>query len=171
VRVPARIASCGQAIVWAILPGGAYGYDPDGGIAELIEDTLRNREIRFTHSFSMGENETRLELLYEMIDTSKVDLHAILQIQNPIFQDKLLRDLGYGQLFRERRGRVLDTDGSMELRRFSSIAEDIRILKVIDTTTGEPHFLRVPPGTRNCKLAVAWTFGLSEQEYAPVAES
>jgi hypothetical protein len=33
------------------------------------------------------------------------------------------------------------------------------------------YWLRVPPHARTAKEAVAWTFGLSEQEYAPMVQT
>lgn len=50
--------------------------------------------------------------------------------------------------------------------------EPITMVEVVNSTA-EPdgsfnvYWLRVPPHTRTAKEAVAWTFGLTEQEYAP----
>jgi hypothetical protein len=33
------------------------------------------------------------------------------------------------------------------------------------------HWLSVPPQVATAREAVAWTFGLTEQEYAPAAET
>ena len=49
-----------------------------------------------------------------------------------------------------------------------------RFLKVVQVTcpsTGREYLLRVPPNMTTCAQAVAWTFGLQEQEYAPIAEA
>ena len=33
------------------------------------------------------------------------------------------------------------------------------------------YFLRVPPNTRTAKAGVAWTFGLTEDEYQPLRQT
>lgn len=38
-------------------------------------------------------------------------------------------------------------------------------VRVKDTSTGKLVFLSVPNNVRNCKVAIAWTFGLSCEEY------
>jgi len=42
---------------------------------------------------------------------------------------------------------------------------------VIDTSTGRPSLLRVPPGMARAREAVAWTFGMEEREWDPVLEA
>ena len=39
------------------------------------------------------------------------------------------------------------------------------MVKVKDSTTGEIYLLRVPPTMKTCKEAVAWTFGMTAEEY------
>jgi hypothetical protein len=38
-------------------------------------------------------------------------------------------------------------------------------VRVKDTSTGKLVFLSVPNNIRNCKVAIAWTFGLTCEEY------
>jgi hypothetical protein len=47
----------------------------------------------------------------------------------------------------------------------------LTILKVIDSTRKAPHLLRVPNEMRTCKEAVAWTFGMTPDEYHPLRET
>jgi hypothetical protein len=49
----------------------------------------------------------------------------------------------------------------------------IRLLKLEDHTTHKPVILTVPvgEGTDNCRKAIAWTFGMTEEEYAPLVET
>jgi hypothetical protein len=54
--------------------------------------------------------------------------------------------------------------------------EDVKVVKVINSTaepdgTFKDYFLRVPPGTRTARAGVAWTFGLTEDEYEPSEET
>ncbi len=37
--------------------------------------------------------------------------------------------------------------------------------------TFRTYFLRVPPRTATAKAGVAWTFGLTEEEYAPLRQT
>jgi hypothetical protein len=50
------------------------------------------------------------------------------------------------------------------------------MVEVVNSTaepdgTFHTYWLRVPPQTRTATEAVAWTFGLSEQEYAPLIQT
>jgi len=49
----------------------------------------------------------------------------------------------------------------------------VRVINNTPETDGsqKPYWLRVPPGMSTAHEAVAWTFGLTPQQYAPVAES
>ena len=46
-----------------------------------------------------------------------------------------------------------------------------RYVQVADPSTGREYFLRVPPTIQSAEEAVAWTFGLSREDYLPVEES
>ncbi|MCC6980353.1 MAG: hypothetical protein IT343_18685 [Candidatus Melainabacteria bacterium] len=69
-----------------------------------------------------------------------------------------------------------DKCGALYRQSFGDNHEDIVIVHVINSTP-EPdgsynnYFLRVPPTTRTAREGVAWTFGLSEHEYDPLAET
>jgi hypothetical protein len=50
------------------------------------------------------------------------------------------------------------------------------MIEVVNSTpepdgTRRHHWLRVPPATRTCRAAVAWTFGLAPDAYVPVLET
>jgi hypothetical protein len=65
---------------------------------------------------------------------------------------------------------LADRDGSLRL------AEPMALVHVTNSTT-EPdgtrkrYFLRVPPWVRTAREAVAWTFGLTEEQYRPSIET
>src|SRR5262249_42507409 len=46
-----------------------------------------------------------------------------------------------------------------------------RYLQVQDPSTGREYYLRVPPDVATAAEALAWTFGLSPEEYRPAGES
>ena len=45
------------------------------------------------------------------------------------------------------------------------------MLECKDTSTERVYHLRVPPNTKSCWEAVAWTFGMDAAEYQPILES
>jgi hypothetical protein len=48
-----------------------------------------------------------------------------------------------------------------------------RLLKLEDHSTHKHVILNVPvaPWTQTCRGAIAWTFGMREEEYAPLMET
>jgi hypothetical protein len=58
-------------------------------------------------------------------------------------------------------------------RRFPGRNEPIVAVRVIDTTTNEVHWLRVPPEFRrnSPRAAVAWTFRMERGDYYPAVEA
>jgi hypothetical protein len=169
IRVPSDIASCNQAIVWAL------GMHEDGRsrfeLDEYVVNMLWRYRPEFADSFSPPEMNAREELLFEMIDMKKLRATHLTDIPDAVFQDRLLRAFGLRRFVEEGHGFVHDRNGGSELIEFHATPEIIFILKVIDSTSGQPHFLRVPSNMWTCKRAVAWTFGMSEQDYFVNAES
>jgi hypothetical protein len=54
--------------------------------------------------------------------------------------------------------------------------EPVVIVEVVNSTpepdgTSRTYWLRVPPRTRTAREGVAWTFGLTAQEYQPERET
>ena len=49
--------------------------------------------------------------------------------------------------------------------------EPIVAVHFICPPTGREYFLRVPPATKTCQEAVAWSFGMEPREYSPEQES
>jgi hypothetical protein len=58
-----------------------------------------------------------------------------------------------------------------------SMTDEPLVVVMVNNSTPEPdgsskqYFLRVPPAVRSAREGVAWTFGLTEDEYAPEVES
>lgn len=88
-------------------------------------------------------------------------------------------DLMGDRFIREANAEVLDedTDGAGMRRRLLSVAmprDPDRVYVGVEVTcpsTGHVYILRVPPVMRTCLQAVAWTFGMSGEVYAPMVES
>jgi hypothetical protein len=54
--------------------------------------------------------------------------------------------------------------------------EPLVMVEVVNATpepdgTRRTYFLRVPPSTRTARAGVAWTFGLTEEEYRPLRQT
>lgn len=46
-----------------------------------------------------------------------------------------------------------------------------KFVRVRDSTTGQPYFLRVPSDANYAKEAVAWTFAVSAEQYKPLMQT
>ncbi len=69
-----------------------------------------------------------------------------------------------------------DKCGALYRQQFGDNHEDIVIVHVINSTpepdgTYNNYFLRVPPETQTARQGVAWTFGLTADEYDPLKET
>lgn len=103
----------------------------------------------------------------------------------------ILREHGYGIFFNDDKAKLLDKmkdisvitnkpvtyrlyDVKMRLRDLqSSTVVAVRLVKVEDHSTHKTVFLCVPRNdeTRTCRGAIAWTFGMRENEYQPEYET
>lgn len=97
------------------------------------------------------------------------------------------RNLELRRVLIERYGpsRYLQQSGAMEIHsdecgtlyRCELDGDEALVMVKVVNSTAEPdgsfreYFLRVPPDTMTAKQAVAWTFGLEEEEYKPLAET
>ena len=81
--------------------------------------------------------------------------------------------IGNEKLIKELEGKIIHQDGDSQLKNLNlgNITEPIRVVKVKDSTTKKYYILRVPPTVKTCKQAIAWTFGLEEEEYNPTMET
>jgi len=97
----------------------------------------------------------------------KLRARDIVSCRNVEIRKYLLSMYGFDNFVREMKGKVLDRDGDQELIMvpWRKDEEPITMVKVKDSTTGEIYLLRVPPDMKSCKEAVAWTFGMTAEEY------
>lgn len=111
-------------------------------------------------------------------------LRAFLTCQHEVWlgdwlgiKDLLVELVGLQRLLWLARPRELgqDRDGSGQFRRLlewdQSAFEPVRAVEVRCPSTGQKYLLRVPPSVQSCHEAVAWTFQLHSQVYAPAQES
>ncbi|MET7418396.1 DUF6745 domain-containing protein [Dactylosporangium sp. NPDC005555] len=89
----------------------------------------------------------------------------------------MLEHFGYERYLREAGARRLGSDacGVLWQLRFND-DEPLTMVEVINSTpepdgTSRVYWLRVPPTTRTPREGVAWTFGLTEEEYHPLVQT
>ena len=89
----------------------------------------------------------------------------------------MLEHFGYERYLREAGARRLGTDACGVLWQLSfNDDEPLTMVEVINSTpepdgTSRVYWLRVPPTTRTAREGVAWTFGLTADEYHPLVET
>lgn len=88
----------------------------------------------------------------------------------------LIEKVGPERLVQLANMRIIHTDSRGELYRGTIRQKDFAVLKVLNSTpepdgSHKSYFLHVPPWVTRASEAVAWTFGLDEQRYAPLAET
>lgn len=97
--------------------------------------------------------------------------------ENAELRRAMLEHYGYERYLRETGAKPVSRDEAGVLWRvFLPGDEPVTMVEVVNSTP-EPdgsrrtYFLRVPPNVRTAREGVAWTFGLSEEEYRPLQET
>jgi hypothetical protein len=102
---------------------------------------------------------------------------AILAERNAELRRVMIERVGFEKLLSEVKAEILDQDrdrgGERQLLRVPLAGdEDIVLVSLHCPSTGRQYLVRVPPATRTCHQAVAWTAGFDRPEdYAPLAET
>lgn len=108
----------------------------------------------------------------------RITAHQVLAERNAEVRRVMLERMGIGRFVRDADPEVLDTDtdGAGQPRRLLAVDVDwvrggrMVVCQVRCPSTGHEYLLPVPPETRTCRAAVAWTMGLHASEYAPLVE-
>jgi hypothetical protein len=84
--------------------------------------------------------------------------------------------MGIDRFIAAARLRPVQRDGAGELYLVGPPLDPLAFVRVVDSSpnpdgTTRLHWLGVPPHVATAREAVAWTFGLTEQEYAPATET
>jgi hypothetical protein len=89
----------------------------------------------------------------------------------------MLEYFGFERYLRESGAKKQHADEFGTLWRVDIPGDEPLVMVEVINSTAEPdgsfrtYFLRVPPQTRTARGAVAWTFDLTEQEYAPTQQT
>ena len=101
----------------------------------------------------------------------------ILAERNAELRRVMIERVGFEKFVREVKAQVLDTDqdrgGERKLLRVHlENDEPIVLVSMHCPSTGRQYLVRVPPKTRTCHEAIAWTAGFDNpDDYAPVQET
>ncbi|MBD3352497.1 MAG: hypothetical protein GF364_13495 [Candidatus Lokiarchaeota archaeon] len=104
---------------------------------------------------------------------NKIKHEDIINCSNVEIRRILIEEYGISRFIHETDADIIHEDGESQLIRIplDSFTEPLVFVKVKDSSTDRIYFLQVPPDMKTCKQAIAWTFGLSEEEYAPLLEA
>ncbi|MCI2436958.1 hypothetical protein LM603_06775, partial [Candidatus Acetothermia bacterium] len=72
---------------------------------------------------------------------------------------------------REVHAEKLDESAQGTLYRLELPGDELTVVEVVCPSTGRKYFLCVPGWLQTVRQAVAWTFGLSAEQYEPVSET
>ena len=98
-------------------------------------------------------------------DYLKVRNVEVRRVMQERMGERVLQELG---------GRILDRGPRGTLYQVSLSDDPERVARYVqmqDASTARQYFLQVPPTIRTAAEAVAWSFGLSVKEYAPIKET
>ncbi|WP_327009451.1 hypothetical protein OHA72_20735 [Dactylosporangium sp. NBC_01737] len=114
----------------------------------------------------------------DLVDRLAHLTHAqIAAERNAELRRVMLEHFGYERYLREAGARRLGADACGVLWQLSfNDDEPLTMVEVINSTpepdgTSRVYWLRVPPTTRTARAGVAWTFGLTEEEYQPLVQT
>ena len=103
------------------------------------------------------------------------ELHGsdVMKVQNQEIRRQLIRRMGYRKFLHDVRGEIIHRDHPSQLIRIRTPRgqDDYCFVRVVCPSTHDTYILRVPPDMQTCKQAVAWTFGMTEEEYNPEIET
>jgi len=108
-----------------------------------------------------------------LLNSTRLSARRLASIKSDAVRRFLLEELGYARIARELPGECLDSAEGQELLRFvwHKEEEPLYLVKVQCPTTRAFYTLRVPPHVRSVKEAIAWTFGVPQEEYCPRQET
>ncbi|OQA51282.1 MAG: MORN repeat variant [Candidatus Omnitrophica bacterium ADurb.Bin292] len=111
--------------------------------------------------------------LERLILSDSLNAKVILSIKNAAVRRVCLESFGYARLLSQVEHKIVDRDGEQELvkLRWHPREEILCLVKVKCPSTGAFYTLRVPPGMKTVKAAVAWTFDVNSDEYDPIQET
>ncbi len=102
-----------------------------------------------------------------LLGSGKLSARHLVRMNNPTIRRVCLKELGYARFAASMPHEILDHREEEELIKVNwhLQEEPLYLVKVKCPTTGAFYTLRVAQDVRTVKQAIAWTFGLNEEEY------
>jgi len=168
-----------------VLNGTSRYWDADGRIqrrAAHFQGRLHGEQIEWDEA---GKEKSRTFYAagrrfckrYEnLILTGNLHAKHVLKMRNAFHRRVCTEVLGYSRFLSQLSCKIIQKDGEQELVVIPAEVlgrdwEEIYLVKVKCPSTGAFYTLRVPPVMKTVKQAVAWTFGVKEDEYQPEKET
>jgi len=126
------------------------------------------------HGKEMFIRGVRMEgYIHRLLNSRRLSARHILRIKNASVRRLFLEELGYERFLAGMEHEILHSDGEYQLVKINwhPQEEPIYLVKVQCPSTTAFYTLRVPPHVKTVREAVAWTFGLSENQYLPQEET
>jgi hypothetical protein len=93
----------------------------------------------------------------------------VIKAKNQEMRQRALKAVGNEKFLRSVEAKTIHEDKYGTLLEVPGLG--FRFVRVVDPSTKNIYLLQVPPGCRFAKQAVAWTFGVREDEYNPEIET
>lgn len=136
-------------------------YCPTVSVKEFVVDMFSGSEN--------WEAEAQSNLVdFLTLVSDKIEPQDVLNVKNAEIRRYLIKRVGYENIKDTVKAEVIHRDGDSELLKFEN---GEMYVKVKDSSTGRDYLLFVEGGHKTCRSAIAWTFGLKEEEYKPIIET
>ncbi len=108
-----------------------------------------------------------------LIKKNQLTAKKIMTMKNAAVRRICLEEMGYERFLMNVDHSVIDHNEKGDLIKicWHKNEEPLMVVKVRCPSTGAFYTLRVPPHMRTAPEAIAWTFGLQEQDYQPIEET
>ena len=136
-------------------------YCPTVSVKEFVVDMFSGSEN--------WEAEAQSNLVdFLTLVSDKIEPQDVLNVKNAEIRRYLIKRVGYENIKDTVKAEVIHRDGDSELLKFEN---GEMYVKVKDSSTERDYLLFVEGGHKTCRSAIAWTFGLKEEEYKPIIET
>lgn len=152
---------------------GNYDYR-DGLLHGIIREWDKSGNIVFERVMTLfGGDDSYLSGLATLIRLKMLNANEISMIDDSEIRRICVGEVGYEIFYSQLEHLLIDQEGEDELVmiNWSKDEDPLYLLKIKCPSTGTFYTLRVPPDMKTIKEAVAWTFGVSENEYLPEIET
>lgn len=107
----------------------------------------------------------------------RITMEAITAERNAEYRRVMISIFGEDRFIQESGAKLIHEDSSGQLFRQELVGDEALTMVRVKNSTAEPdgtyryYFLRVPPDMVRARQAVAWTFGVDENDYRPSVQS